>query len=347
MIYFVRNTRSGDVKIGYSADPAKRFQQLQCPCVDRLEMIGAAPGDKMREKQLHRRVDHLHVRGEWYRDHPDLNNLIDSVLRPYPFMSGRVIRSVYLAGRFGEGAWRNQIMPNWSAGSKSLGTSDDCGELCWESRERCVPVPPCHFSSLGSSLDYAGPFFVDLDQGHGGGGYGPHDSAYDRREAIVEHFPGHEYPIAAADVVSNCCEAIDRADLVFAWIDSRECYGTLVEIGCAAAKGKLVIVAAPAFDRELWFAPAIAGALVLAPTPGEAWRRAWNGHRNNYRFETLKDFVPFDTPDYSFERCSECTGGDDPATGMQRFCLLTGFPCDDEIECRSVSAGSEGRHDAD
>jgi hypothetical protein len=44
-------------------------------------------------------------------------------------------------------------------------------------------------------------------------------------------------------IVEECSQAIGRADLVFAYLNSPDCFGTLVEIGMAKALGKFVYVA--------------------------------------------------------------------------------------------------------
>jgi hypothetical protein len=282
LIYFIRDTETTHVKIGYSADPRKRFQQLQCATSHRLEMVGTAPGDKRREKELHREAAPFHVRGEWFRANRGLLDLMDSVLRPYPTVSGHLIRSVYLAGRFTPDLWRDQIVPKWSLGRGGFGS---CGcpvdEDVWYSVERCVPVSPCAVAPGGSSLDYTGPFFVDLDGGHGPSGCGPHASAYDRCEWDIGHgVVGTVFPINARAVASHCRDAIDRADPIFAWMDSRECFGTLAEVGYAVASGKAVVVAMRSFDRQLWFAGALAHLLIEARSPRDAWQRFWSGQHD-------------------------------------------------------------------
>ncbi len=44
-------------------------------------------------------------------------------------------------------------------------------------------------------------------------------------------------------IISECLDAISRADVLFAWIDSLDCYGALAEIGIARGSGKQVWVA--------------------------------------------------------------------------------------------------------
>lgn len=58
-------------------------------------------------------------------------------------------------------------------------------------------------------------------------------------------------------IQDRCFNGIARADMVFVWIDSEDCYGTLVEIGYAKALGKPIAIyhsykVNP--KGELWFA---------------------------------------------------------------------------------------------
>lgn len=48
--------------------------------------------------------------------------------------------------------------------------------------------------------------------------------------------------------------AIERSDLLFAWIDSQDVYGTIAEVGYAAALGKPTWIAGPVQFDELWLA---------------------------------------------------------------------------------------------
>ncbi len=68
-----------------------------------------------------------------------------------------------------------------------------------------------------------------------------------------------------------CFQAISLSDIVFAWIDSPTCYGTLVEIGYAKALRKRIWIAGPAEFSDLWFAYSCADLLTFEeekPVPG-------------------------------------------------------------------------------
>jgi len=67
-IYFIR---SGDaIKIGYAIDVANRFSNLQSSNPVLLELLGAIRGSIEDEHRTHAMFIRLHIRGEWFRDHP-------------------------------------------------------------------------------------------------------------------------------------------------------------------------------------------------------------------------------------------------------------------------------------
>lgn len=78
-------------------------------------------------------------------------------------------------------------------------------------------------------------------------------------------------------------------DLVFAWIDSIDCFGTIAEISFAFAfanrdrlknKSPLIVLASPPSFAEdaahLWFVMGMANKQVVgSDTAGEAWEKLW------------------------------------------------------------------------
>lgn len=96
---------------------------------------------------------------------------------------------------------------------------------------------------------FIGPFFVSCDHGcyhkpnkHGNG---------------VGCTP--DLDTTKKSVVRLCLKAIDEADLVFCYVDAKDCYGTIAEIGYAHARKKRIVIAlAPEVagikENEFWFA---------------------------------------------------------------------------------------------
>ena len=146
-------------------------------------------------------------------------------------LHGRYVDRVYLAGKISRNDWRHSIVKG-SLADKDPGPASDPYDY-WQPGRGVIPVPGYR------SLVYSGPFFTELGNG--------------KSHLIYRHASDAE------GVVSLLCqESIDHCDLVFAWIDREDCYGTLVELGYASAKGKLIYVAGPVFFPELWLACSLA-----------------------------------------------------------------------------------------
>jgi len=69
-LYAIQDTQSGYIKLGYSADPEQRLRELQTGNSGALQLVHRARirEDRARivEQQLHRDLNHLRVRGEWF-----------------------------------------------------------------------------------------------------------------------------------------------------------------------------------------------------------------------------------------------------------------------------------------
>ena len=66
-IYLIENTDTGNVKIGFSANPEKRLKELQSISGCSLRIIGTKKGTQAREKELHRKFSQYRIRGEWFK----------------------------------------------------------------------------------------------------------------------------------------------------------------------------------------------------------------------------------------------------------------------------------------
>jgi nucleoside 2-deoxyribosyltransferase len=79
-------------------------------------------------------------------------------------------------------------------------------------------------------------------------------------------------------VRKNIDLAVASCDLLFAWINSDDCFGTIFEIGLAVAREKTVVIASPKGfdDRQMWLCRQFAATHVFADTAGEAWKKLWN-----------------------------------------------------------------------
>lgn len=146
--------------------------------------------------------------------------------------------AVYLAGKIDEKDWRHDLVPDlrghlWADGPIDTGL-----------------------------YRYVGPFFVSCDHrcnhrpsSHGAAaGYGIGESEFTR-----------------ADVIRNNNQALEAADLVFAYVSSPDCYGTLHELGWVVRAGKRVaVVFAPGMPvDDFWYVSEQADA-VYTEQPAEA-----------------------------------------------------------------------------
>lgn len=145
-------------------------------------------------------------------------------------------RNIYLAGKFlplhrDQQDWRLSIV----AGLEPWMDSE--AVRTWQ------PMPRAIFGRF----TYIGPFFTDLDDesqcGHGSYLALPH-GVHPAQTPVAWKHDG-DTPYARQSVISLCLQAIAKADLVFAWIDRPDCYGTLFELGYAKALGKRIAVCFP------------------------------------------------------------------------------------------------------
>lgn len=206
-------------------------------------------------------------------------------------IGGLFAKTFYLAGRITKTRWRDEIVDGWSfenhSQSNQLAMAGyyHCGRKLWHVVHGAAKAGDIF-------LDYAGPWWSPVNGGHGD----VIDFASPHAYELDQSRYGEEPPTGVAtkpppfeEIRRNIDAAIDRSDLVFAWIDSVDCFGTLVELGIASAKGKAVIVAfsesLPA--REFWLAASYAHRVVVAKTAGEAWIKAWSGATEGQRKEVM------------------------------------------------------------
>lgn len=78
MIYFIRNTTSGSIKIG-CGHPGKRRSSLQTGNEALLEILAVMPGEQREEQTLHDRFANDCVRGEWFHPTEPLMEVIRSL----------------------------------------------------------------------------------------------------------------------------------------------------------------------------------------------------------------------------------------------------------------------------
>lgn len=195
---------------------------------------------------------------------------------------GKPIRSVYLAGKITGDDWRGEIVDGWAYQNHSghnygraLGDSDG---KSWDS------VPYAAPAAFGAKLDYVGPWWFDCGVC---GGHGTASDCWEPHAYTYGEFDKHGLPCRPLDegeraeamflVRRNIDAAIKACDLLFAWINSDDCFGTIFEIGLAVARKKTVVVASPRDfdDQQMWLCQRFAADRVFADTAGEAWKALW------------------------------------------------------------------------
>jgi hypothetical protein len=149
--------------------------------------------------------------------------------------TARRLPYIYLAGKIRKHCWRHKLV---------YGLRDhswDDGPL------------------FQNEFVYIGPFFVGCDHGcfHNKNSHGAvavrGDNACPGRDYQAEFDAPH------LEVANLCLGALTKADLLFCFIDSTDCFGTIVEIGYALAHDVPVVIAiapgvATSVDNDLWFA---------------------------------------------------------------------------------------------
>jgi len=285
MIYFLQETGGNiGIKIGYTASDAPTGRQRACQTGNSNDLIVLAtmPGTEADEDALHNRFAYAQLVREWFRPVPELIQFIIALAKtrnsappalpaptpkrpPWPL-------TIYLAGKISRHDWRGTIVeytPDVSV--------DWFDEIAWDWDVQEEAIFGFHH--------YSGPFFVAGRHGQSGHGDDSHGAKAQEEELASEtHIAsgnpqdcqycdgvgccGHHDTMStcgawlldaqktisqAPSVVSACKTAIDRSDLLFAWIDQLDCYGTIAEIGYAHAMGKMIWIAGPRRFRDMWF----------------------------------------------------------------------------------------------
>lgn len=78
IVYFILDTYSNSVKIGYTTIKGlrKRLETLQIGTPYELKLLGALWGNQKIEKQIHEQFSFSHIRGEWFHYTQELEDFI-------------------------------------------------------------------------------------------------------------------------------------------------------------------------------------------------------------------------------------------------------------------------------
>jgi nucleoside 2-deoxyribosyltransferase len=263
-VYFIRNTNTGAIKIGFSASPQQRLRQLQTGCADPLVIEATLPGDMSRERELHNAFAAHRLNGEWFEGDPVMASL-EEMRRSFegPEISPL---AVYFAGKIGRRDWRHSIYSSLDDHRFAAGNEEKRPAL------------------IRDGIRYVGPFFQASQHGaaHGASTHGcnfanPYIEA--RRDEVKPHNDTYER------VCDLCLEWLGDADAVFCYIDGPRAYGTAFELGFARAARKPIFLAFGSDDewccypyrrddewRDLWLIRQAASVVVSVESIHTAWR---------------------------------------------------------------------------
>ena len=145
---------------------------------------------------------------------------------------------IYLAGKITNDWWRGNILDN------------EPGEF---DRTRGISLDYPDFDTFCDSEEEFDKFIIT----------GPHSISCDHgcfhrsKHASSNHFEEgwEDGGFYKEDVLSVCLHQIDKSDMVFAYINYDDLYGTIAEIGYAHAKGKTIYImfANDELYYEHWF----------------------------------------------------------------------------------------------
>ena len=165
------------------------------------------------------------------------------------------IKNIYLAGKIGTDQWRRSIVPGIRGLEQEMGVfGGDVGDLprSWRVSRGAITINGKHYN-------YSGPYFISCD--HGCYHSAPHAWGYGVCGEVHE---------ARGVVKTLCLEAIRHCDLLFAWIDTTDCYGTIAEIGFARALSKNICIAGPRLFPDMWLTYYLADKIIKSDKPREA-----------------------------------------------------------------------------
>ena len=186
---------------------------------------------------------------------------------------GTPVKTFYLAGKISGTHWRSSIVPGWSQENHSY--QYGAAFLEYESDKKWAIVPNA-CTALGAGLHYAGPWWNDSDScGHSSASMssGPH--------GYGSQISGGTSASRSGEILAAVHSAIACSDMLFAWIDSGDCYGTIYEIGYAKAIGKPVVVGvseefcATAVSADMWLCMQ-SNYVVPDKSPLHSWNQFWN-----------------------------------------------------------------------
>jgi very-short-patch-repair endonuclease len=210
---------------------------------------------------------------------------------------------IYLAGKITAHGWRDAIVNQCWVEEGSVQANDEGTGIDFACMDP-LPMPVVWTLRVSEHYDITGPFFVGCDHSctHG-------ESTHATAGGCVQPHRG----IARHGIRGLCLDAIDRSDIVFAWLDDYTAHGTLGEIAHANAKGIYIVLAVPpcptenvygselveGFGMEItcdciihgeqWFVAGMANHIIQADDATTAWNQ-WMGQKIEYQLRNIRQY---------------------------------------------------------
>jgi len=210
---------------------------------------------------------------------------------------------IYLAGKITAHGWRDAIVNQCWVEEGSVQANDEGTGIDFA----CIhplPMPVVWTLRVSEHYDITGPFFVGCDHSctHG-------ESTHATAGGCVQPHRGH----ARDGVRRLCLDAIDRSDVVFAWLDDYTAHGTIGEIAWAHKAEKYIVLAVPpcptenvygsgfveGFEIEItcdciihgeqWFVAGMANRIIQAADATTAWNQ-WMGQKIEYQLRNIRQY---------------------------------------------------------
>lgn len=82
-VYFLQSS-DGPIKIGLTWNVNKRVDQIQISTPAELRILGVIPGEMALESEIHKKFEHLKIKGEWFKPGQDLLDFIANNVQDIP-----------------------------------------------------------------------------------------------------------------------------------------------------------------------------------------------------------------------------------------------------------------------
>jgi hypothetical protein len=162
-VYFVRNTETREVKIGYGKRPAIRMSQIQMGCTAKVEMAGMIPGGREEERKIHAVLRGYRKGGEWFAGHYPVYLLIEKLangeLNPSNYLAWLDARIAHIDVMDKVQLVRRNVI-SWYTNRNAESNSEYASKFFRDSYRDLAQ----HFSSFGDLIQFLTDFEVRVQE---------------------------------------------------------------------------------------------------------------------------------------------------------------------------------------